>query len=215
MISGLYQDYMKDDYRAFVFATHPKYGFLLLYCDRKKNKPPHFQAPGGHVDEADFLQHKNSHEGIALLAMACKTGAAREIFEETGIDVRSKLDRLQPVRLHGNSKKGLLSCEFKKRLFFKLCLEDRDFVTSGIKSKVSMGLHLSMNENPPPLMLKLSHEHQGFTFEPDATKSVGMLVHHSGGKVSNALRKAIEQDEIKSVENKVDGTIDNIATKED
>lgn len=37
-------------------------------------------------------------------------------------------------------------------------------------------------------------------FEPDVTKAVDLLVHHSGGKVSTALGKAIEQGEIKSVE---------------
>ena len=37
-------------------------------------------------------------------------------------------------------------------------------------------------------------------FEPDVTKAVDLLVHHSGGKVSTALGKAIEQGGIKSVE---------------
>ena len=50
--------------------------------------------------------------------------------------------------------------------------------------------------------IKLSHEHQGFMFQPDATKSVDMLVEHSGGKVSKALQMAIENDEIKSIESK-------------
>ena len=77
IMSWGYKDYIKDDYRAFIFATHPKYGLLLLYCDRKKKKPPHFQAPGGHVDEANFLQHKDYHDGSDLLIRACKTGAAR------------------------------------------------------------------------------------------------------------------------------------------
>lgn len=52
--------------------------------------------------------------------------------------------------------------------------------------------------------IKLSNEHQGFMFQPDATKSVDMLVEHSGGKVSKALRMAIENDEIKSIESKDD-----------
>ena len=50
------------------------------------------------------------------------------------------------------------------------------------------------------IKLRLSHEHQGFIFEPDITKAVDLLVHHSGGKVSTALGKAIEQREIKNVE---------------
>lgn len=53
-----------------------------------------------------------------------------------------------------------------------------------------------------PYQLKLSHEHQGFKFEPDATKAVDLLVEHSGGKVSKALSKAIEQGDIDSVGSK-------------
>ena len=49
IMAASYQDYLEDDYRAFLFAVHPKYGMLLLHCTRKKNKPPHFQAPGGHM----------------------------------------------------------------------------------------------------------------------------------------------------------------------
>ena len=50
------------------------------------------------------------------------------------------------------------------------------------------------------MQLKLSHEHQGFTFEPDASKAVDFLVQHSGGEVSKALRMAIERDDIISVQ---------------
>ncbi|KAL7526151.1 hypothetical protein ACHAWF_001650 [Thalassiosira exigua] len=203
IMSKGYQDYIKDDYRGFIFATHPVYGMLLLHCTRKKKKGPHFQAPGGHVDEVDFKDARgrnlgSSKDGPALLMLACKIGAAREIFEETGIDIRSNLDRLHPVRLHENSNESIF-CEHKKRLFFKICLDDRDFFTDGIESKVALGLNQPMNNKPPPLMLKLSDEHQGFMFEPDATKSVDLLVQHSGGKVSSALRLAIEHDEVPSV----------------
>jgi len=208
-----YQDYVKADYRAFLFATHPTYGMLLLHCTRKKKKPPHFQAPGGHIDKEDFQDAisrtpENSKEGPALLMLACKIGAARELYEETGIDIRAALDRLQPVRLRENSDESLF-CELKKRLFFKLCLEDSDFGTTGIESMKAKPLPPMLklsheHAKPPPLMLKLSHEHQGFIFEPDATKSVDLLVEHSGGKVSKALRKAIKQDEIKSAENRLD-----------
>lgn len=199
-----YKDYINEDYRAFLFATHPAYGMLLLHCTRKKKKPPHFQAPGGHVDKEDFEDAvarlpESSHEGPDILIHASKIGAARELFEETGIDLRSSLDRFQPARLRDNSKDKLI-CEFKKRMFFKICLGDGDFVTSGIESKVGLGLTQPLNDTPPHLMLKLSHEHQGFKFEPDTATTVDLLVHHSGGKVSEALRRAIEQGDIESVE---------------
>lgn len=151
-----YEDYVKGDYKAFVFATHPTYGMLLLYCTRKKTKPPHFQAPGGHVDREDFEETiantpESSHQGPALLVHASKIGAARELFEETGIDIRSALDRLQPVRLRerDNSDDKLI-CELKKRLFFKICLEDSDF-----ESKISVGLSQPLNNKPPHLMVSI------------------------------------------------------------
>jgi hypothetical protein len=40
--------------------------------------------------------------------------------------------------------------------------------------------------------LKLSHEHQGFVFEPSIAKAADLLTKHSGGKISTALRKALE-----------------------
>jgi len=204
IMAASYQDYMKEEYRAFLFATHPTHGMLLLHCSQKKNKPPHFQTPGGHVDKEDFddaiaRTPEYSHEGPALLITACRIGVARELYEETGIDVRSALDRLHPVRLRENSDSDKsIFCEFKKRLFFKLSLDEKDFVAAGIES---------MNSKPPPLKIRLSEEHQGFIFERDVSKSVDMLVEYSGGKVSKALKKAIAQNEIISTEEK-DNTLD-------
>jgi hypothetical protein len=47
-------DYKHIDYRGFVFAVHPKHGLLLLHCTRKPKKGPHYQLPGGHVDDFEF-----------------------------------------------------------------------------------------------------------------------------------------------------------------
>lgn len=187
-----YLDYIDQDYRAFVFATHPTHGMLLLHCTRKKEKPPHFQAPGGHVDKEDFenaiaRNPESSNPGVLL--QGCKIGVARELYEETGIDIRSAFERLHPVRLRDEKSKESLFCEYKSRLFFKLSLEESDFVSVGIKS---------MNPKPPPLMISLSSEHQGFIFVPDASKAADLLIEHSGGKISKALMKAIAQGEIKS-----------------
>ena len=92
-------EFLKDDYRAFIFAIHPLHGILLLHCTRKKNKGPHCQAPGGHIDKEDFddavstTTPADSDNGPAILMRACKIGAARELYEETGMDVRSELNR--------------------------------------------------------------------------------------------------------------------------
>lgn len=212
-MGDLDQDYTNDDYRSFLFAQHPVHGLLLLYCSRKKKKSPHFQAPGGHVDNADFHiasgriksgeRDINTSSSHPLLVLACKIGAARELYEETGIDLRNNLNRLQPVPLRDNSNNKVnekdddLTCRFKHRLFFNICLTDADFVTEGIDSKMGLGLSQSMNTDPPKLMIKLSHEHQGFIFEPNPMKAVDLLIQHSGGKVSTALGMAIANGQIK------------------
>ena len=46
------------------------------------------------------------------------------------------------------------------------------------------------------LQLMLSHEHQGFVFEPNTMKAVNMLLLHSGGKVSKALEMAVSNGAI-------------------
>lgn len=49
-------EYKKHDYRGFIFVVHAKYGLMLLYCSRKKSKPPHYQLPGGHIDLPEFVE---------------------------------------------------------------------------------------------------------------------------------------------------------------
>ena len=206
-MSDLNVDYTTEDYRAFLFAQHPIHGLLLLYCSRKKNKSPHFQAPGGHVDKEDFdealirLQDTTASSSYPLLTSACKIGAARELYEETGIDLRNDLARLQPVQLQKVKKDGSVATTYilKQRLFFKICFTDADFVTEGFDSMVSLGLSQSMNTEAPMLMLKLSEEHQGFLFEPDPRRAIDLLKQHTGGKVSTALDMAMAQGEIKDV----------------
>eukprot|EP00804_Cyclotella_cryptica_P013864 CCRYP_002399-RA/>CCRYP_002399-RA protein AED:0.03 eAED:0.03 QI:115/1/0.66/1/1/0.66/3/2580/133 len=120
-----------DDYKAFIVPIHPNHGILLLYCTRKKSKGPHHQLPGGHVDKEDFdraVMMSPGVRGANHLLLACKIGAARELFEETGIDLRKSLDRLKPLQLRSTngSEDDELSCEFKKRLLFSVHISDND-----------------------------------------------------------------------------------------
>jgi hypothetical protein len=41
-------------YKSFIFVEHNVLGLLLLYCTRKPSKGPHFQLPGGHIDDIEF-----------------------------------------------------------------------------------------------------------------------------------------------------------------
>jgi 8-oxo-dGTP pyrophosphatase MutT (NUDIX family) len=133
-------DYQSSDYRGFLFVVHNEYGLLLLHCTRKKNKPPHWQLPGGHVDDFEFLQAATAvHPPTRThqLLHAGKSGASRELYEETGIDVRNQLDRIAPVHLQRSDTKTfkdgtkLLPNEYKQRLFFLVQVTDQDFAKPG------------------------------------------------------------------------------------
>ncbi|KAL3796934.1 hypothetical protein HJC23_000687 [Cyclotella cryptica] len=193
--------------RAFLFLFHRSDGILLLHTTRKKSKGPHYQVPGGHVEDEDFdsagkpkLMYQkwslnNAGEDDTLLPY--KICATRELYEETGIDLRNSMDRLKPVQLR-SPKANELQCEYKHRIFFSAQLTDQDLdhVHAGKSSKT--GLTQAMNKIPPNIMLKLSEEHQGFMFERNLSKAAESLTLHSGGKVSTALRMAVENGQLSS-----------------
>jgi hypothetical protein len=45
-----------DDYRGFIFVLHEEYGLMLLLSTRKEAKGPHFQTPGGHVEDYELIE---------------------------------------------------------------------------------------------------------------------------------------------------------------
>ena len=129
-------DYKNVDYRGFVFVVHKSYGLILLHCTRKKKKGPHFQLPGGHIDEPEFFAAaEQSRDGQTQLLLAARAGAARELYEETGMDVRYQLDRMEPAALRNTVEvdkngKPILTNELKHRLYFFLAVTDEDFWSS-------------------------------------------------------------------------------------
>ena len=62
-----------------------------------------------------------------IILEACKVGAARELFEETGIDVRNQLDRLEPAAILPPELGDKLSCMLKNKCYFHLEVNDKDF----------------------------------------------------------------------------------------
>jgi 8-oxo-dGTP pyrophosphatase MutT (NUDIX family) len=68
------------------------------------------------------------------LIIAAQMGAARELFEETGLDIRDHLYRLEPATLRNEittnkSGQSVMPCELKKRLYFFLPVTDDDFLS--------------------------------------------------------------------------------------
>ena len=139
--------------RGFIFAVHPTHGLLLLRAYKKK-KGVHHQLPGGRVD-ADELEYEDAH----------RRAAARELREETGIDV-------PPACLTDTAVRR------KNREYFSLELRDAD----------GAGPDRDHDDAACAFTLALSGEHTGFTFERDLAKAENMIRLHSGGENAVALR---------------------------
>eukprot|EP00554_Chaetoceros_debilis_P000651 CAMPEP_0194086642 /NCGR_PEP_ID=MMETSP0149-20130528/21896_1 /TAXON_ID=122233 /ORGANISM="Chaetoceros debilis, Strain MM31A-1" /LENGTH=273 /DNA_ID=CAMNT_0038769773 /DNA_START=167 /DNA_END=989 /DNA_ORIENTATION=- len=200
-------NYKKIDYRGFIFVVHKEYGMLLLHCTRKPKKGPHYQLPGGHIDTFEFEYAAEtlgpSAEENDILLEACKMGAARELYEETGIDVRGQLDRVHPAPLkskHGsNSNLSTssnhnfgLTCMLKNKCYFTLNADDDDFEFP-LRAK-HQGLLVHPDDmNGSHLTLKISDEHSGFIFENDPRKTIDRIQKHSGGTGSVALRMTMQE----------------------
>lgn len=123
---------------------------------------------------------------------ASKTGAARELWEETGIDVRNELDRLLPPFLHDPSEAAMPN-EYENRIYYFLMVTDTDFANDEDSAVAPM--NASDDASFKHIKLKISEEHGGFTFEPDMKKAAEEIQLHSGGKNSKVLRMAMKLDE--------------------
>ena len=73
-------DFSGTDYRAFVFMIHEDFGIMLLHCTRKRKKGPHFQLPGGHVDETEFIA-ACEYNDLLLGDSACSKACARNVID--------------------------------------------------------------------------------------------------------------------------------------
>ena len=175
-------DLMQADYRGFLFCVHAEHGYLLLHCTRKKKKPSHFQLPGGHIDAHEFQEAAKCHSAsssldqqqpqqqsqallMEQLILAGQMGAARELYEETGLDVRHALHRLHPTRLRDqrssknkNTNTTTLINEYKNRLFYTLHLTDDDFLKEETMTPTEAAfLQKAMGAQPPNLKVKRRH----------------------------------------------------------
>jgi 8-oxo-dGTP pyrophosphatase MutT (NUDIX family) len=237
-------------YRSFIFVVHEQYGILLLHCTRKKNKPHHYQIPGGHVDDIDYYVTATTRgTRIEANQVSCPTnaeeveentsttttstaissslvtlsrslqsagtvGVARELYEETGIDLRTQLQRICPVPLYPNNSNSIRNPhqlqnmnEYKHRLFYSVIVTDMDFALvspnrTTSQTNTSTGINVLQNSidaipncSFSHVQLSLSVEHSGFTFELHPNVLYNQIKYHSGGKVAQAFAMAYQQSQ--------------------
>eukprot|EP00949_MAST-11_sp_MAST-11-sp1_P005361 g5361.t1 len=156
--------------RAFVIAMHREHGVLLLQAEKRK-KGVHFQLPGGRIDKQEVDQYDSCLEG------AQRAAAARELFEETGIDLRGENSSRRLIQL--DFPESMLSSIGNRRCFFFLDLCDEDAPSADHDSERPI--------TGEDFKLKISKEHTGFMFERNIERAAAAVKKHSGGKCSKAL----------------------------
>jgi 8-oxo-dGTP pyrophosphatase MutT (NUDIX family) len=141
--------------RAFVFVLSPQRGLLLL-----RGTDGDYGLPGGRRDVDERLAQT----------------AARELFEETGIQVAGRLRRL-----NFDSAVGALLDGYA---FFHLVLKDDDLPA---KAPTLDGLFVPDDAGGDGAALRLSPEHAGYVWEPDLQRAELLLAFT---KAALALRHA-------------------------
>lgn len=159
--------------RGFILAWNQPRGFLLLKCNKKAGKGVHFQVPGGHVDPSVDIRTtavtlaatssaatQQSQTGTAISSEIvghtvsdpsrtfstedlARIAAARELWEETGIDVRTELQRLVPL-----SDLGVGPLK-KNRYYFFLEVTDSLMEQAVLLSTTGAGLVRATRKLPP------------------------------------------------------------------
>ncbi|KEP65160.1 UNVERIFIED_CONTAM: hypothetical protein HHA_242270 [Hammondia hammondi] len=202
--------------RGFAIAWRAAGGFLVLRSE--KSKGVHFQIPGGHAEfprdaasAADFLAHqtipvsphsfsasgkgrepenKKKHVDEEEVARAA---CARELYEETGIDVRKDLSRLVPLASAGVGP-------FNNRFYFFLHLTDELLANAPLaiqaedaaKGETRALLYPdNYDHQSPELQVQLAvglNEHTGFRLVSGAKEAADLVIRHAGGRSTRALK---------------------------
>ncbi|CBZ51954.1 putative NUDIX hydrolase domain-containing protein [Neospora caninum Liverpool] len=212
---------MRGNIRGFAIAWRAEGGFLLLRSE-KKSKGLHYQLPGGHAEfpgdasrAAQFLQSEASSRAFFLSAPSsaeaageqrkkhvdeeevARAACARELFEETGIDVGEDLGSLVPLAPAGVGP-------YNNRFFFFLHLTDklladapRALQSDDAEKQTANGNTRALlypenrDGHSPPLDVQLAvglDEHTGFRFVDSAEEAAELVVKHAGGRSTKALK---------------------------
>ena len=100
-------------------------------------------------DPSEKTNLKNGKDDPILAYKSC---AARELYEETGIDLRGSLDRLEPLQL--KEPKGKLPCEYKQRIFFSAEIFDHDIALQDEMVALTSSLTQAVDKSPPDAMVR-------------------------------------------------------------
>lgn len=197
-------DYLNETYQGMVFVVHRTRGMLLFNhfqeSNQKAKTPGGTCIPGGSVCEEEFIAAaKQTSYAKMQLQLAAREGAARQLFETTGIDMRNNLDRLTPAVLQINppvDAKGAqyLKNEHERKLYYFLQICDDDFFNAAsAETEGSSQMTAPSGEIGSPLKLKLGGGFTDFTFIKDPLAAAGELNDNGDPSVTTALSMVMNQ----------------------
>ncbi|KAG7363443.1 hypothetical protein IV203_026803 [Nitzschia inconspicua] len=190
-------NYQKADYSAMVFVVHRTRGMLLLHAGDGTDKKRH--VPTGVIQESEFLDAaKKSGSGNAQLQIAAREAAARQLFENTGLDIRHSMNRFKPAILRLNpptDAKGVqyLKNEYNNRLYYFLQVDEEDFATISEADGNGKLTRPSEDSGDSPLVLRLRDTYDGFTFVLDPSDAAKILKQDGNIDATSALRMIMNE----------------------
>lgn len=197
----IHVDFQKYSYRSFIFVVHEQHGLMMLHCTPKESKNIDYQLPGGCIDQTEFQAAAENSEDIqSQLVAAAQATATRQLYKETGIDIRDKPYRLEPAAIRnevvsdGNGEL-VMTCELEKTLYYFLPVNDEDFLqVSELDNDNDANAVAPASKDGCNLRLKLSTEHSGFQLEKDPEKAAELLKKYGAENESKALLMAIHRE---------------------
>jgi hypothetical protein len=199
LLEGVCKVLLDTEYKTGVFVVHRTRGMLLLKgCHQSESKEEEdFRIPGGGILSSEFfLAAKQTRHVRMQLQLAARESAASRLFEQTGIDVRYRLDRLQPALLRlgppvdVNGTK-LLKNEYENQLYFFLQVVEDDFIEDPGNGDIK--LTDPEGESNSLLKLKLSDNLSAFDFVRDPREAMKILEGKGDKNTTDALKMIINE----------------------
>jgi hypothetical protein len=178
-------DYKSADFRAMVFVVHRTRGMLLLQGSKASSLNSRNNVPGGAISEEEFLDAaKQSGSPQVQLQIAARIAAARQLFENTGLDIRQQANRFKPAVLNVNPTMNpvrgfqYLRNENENKLYYFLQVDEDDFSKLKDQQKDTLNAKSkkpSVDAGDEPVALKLSNSYSGFEFVHDPVDATEVL----------------------------------------
>eukprot|EP00539_Tryblionella_compressa_P009733 CAMPEP_0178798270 /NCGR_PEP_ID=MMETSP0745-20121128/11663_1 /TAXON_ID=913974 /ORGANISM="Nitzschia punctata, Strain CCMP561" /LENGTH=260 /DNA_ID=CAMNT_0020456905 /DNA_START=21 /DNA_END=804 /DNA_ORIENTATION=- len=139
-------------------------------------------------------------EACFFFQIAAREAAARQLYEKTGLDIRSSVHRFKPAILRLNppvDARGVqyLKNEYDRKLYYFLQVDENDFVLPASADDDGNSKLVRPSEDPgdSPLALRLRNDYGGFTFVQDPVDAAKLLQEDGNKEATAALHMIMNE----------------------